>query len=760
MKRSLSPILLALLVISSACPIHAQGTPAFSPVDFVNPYIGGISQELVSTVPVMQLPNSMMRVGVNRGDFTSPILAGLPLFQATHYDGAAMTICPVNGEARASNPVPSCHYDQEHGTPYRYSVHLEDDNIDVAFAPSYRAAIYRFSFDEAAHPYLAVSAHDGELSVSGNTISGYRNYGGGKIYIYMLLSAAPVQFGEIVGGAIHYGKPTAGNPDLALAFAPGLHTLSARYGISYISVAQAKRSLGEEIDNFDLDKVASAGRAAWNAALGKITVYGGSYDQKVVFYTALWHTYERMVNVSEDGSYWSGFDKKAHNDNGIPYYTDDATWDSFRALHALAALLDPKRESDEDNSYVRSAMQSGTGWVPTTPEISGDGHVMNGNHFAVIMWDDYAKGVPGIDLANGYKALKNTMSQETMLPWQKEQAGTLDQFYYAHGYFPALKPGEAETVQGVHPFERRQAVPVTLGASYDAWSMAQIAKALGKTDDYTTFLGHAFNYRHLYNPATGFFHAKDASGSFIEPMDYIFSGSFGDRDYYDENNGWTYRWDLPYNVGDLVQMMGGPAQFAHNLDQTFETGLGRSKRDYFEQLPDATGYIGQFAIGNEPGMHIPYLYNYAGEPWKTQKAVRQVLETWWRNDLQGIPGDEDGGGLSAFAVFSSIGFYPVSPGLPVYNIGSPLFSKVVVSLTNGKTFVVVANGCSHDSKYVQSATFNGKPWNKPWFTQQQATDEGRLVLQMGAVPNKQWGSSPDDAPPSTATPANAPAPGS
>ena len=220
----------------------------------------------------------------------------------------------------------------------------------------------------------------------------------------------------------------------------------------------------------------------------------------------------------------------------------------------------------------------------------------------------------------------------------------------------------------------------------------------------------------------------------------------GARDYYGENNGWIYRWDVPHNVGDLVSLMGGNEQFIKNLDQTFNEHLGRGKYEFYAQLPDHTGNVGQFSMANEPSLHIPYLYNYAGQPWKTQKRIHTLLKQWFRNDLMGVPGDEDGGGTSAFVVFSMMGFYPVTPGMPVYNIGSPMFSQANMTLSNGKVFEVVAQNYSEDNKYIQSATLNGKEWNKPWFNHSDIENGGKLVLIMGNKANKAWGA--NQAPPS------------
>ena len=222
----------------------------------------------------------------------------------------------------------------------------------------------------------------------------------------------------------------------------------------------------------------------------------------------------------------------------------------------------------------------------------------------------------------------------------------------------------------------------------------------------------------------------------------------GAREYYGENNGWVYRWDVPHNVADLISLMGGNEQFIANLDRTFTEPLGRSKYAFYAKLPDHTGNVGQFSMANEPSLHVPYLYNYAGQPWKTQKRIRQMLKTWFRNDLMGIPGDEDGGGMTSFVVFSSLGFYPVTPGLPAYTIGSPLFTDAKITLSNGAVFEIEAKNASDDNKYIQSATLNDKEWNKSWFSHDDLMSGGKLVLVMGNKPNKTWASGAEDVPPS------------
>ena len=213
----------------------------------------------------------------------------------------------------------------------------------------------------------------------------------------------------------------------------------------------------------------------------------------------------------------------------------------------------------------------------------------------------------------------------------------------------------------------------------------------------------------------------------------------GARGYYGENNAWIYRWDVPHNIPDLIDLMGGKENFVNNMEAMFTEPLGRSKYAFYAQLPDHTGNVGQFSMANEPSLHIPYLYNYAGQPWKTQKIIRKLLKEWFRNDLMGVPGDEDGGGMSAFVVFSQMGFYPVTPGVPGYSIGSPQFKKVSIDLGNDKSFEVEAINVSDENKYIQSATLNGEKLNTPWISHEAIINGGKLILEMGPKANKEWG---------------------
>jgi predicted alpha-1,2-mannosidase len=444
-----------------------------------------------------------------------------------------------------------------------------------------------------------------------------------------------------------------------------------------------------------------------------------------------------MVNISENGQYFSGYDNAIHKDQGISTYVDDWAWDTYRAQHPLQTLINPQEQRNKLTSYIRMYEQSGS--IPLFPTLSGDLGCMNGNHPSAIICDAYRKGMTGFDVEKAFEGLKKRAMESTMLPWKNGPLTVLDEFYHKNGYFPALKVGQKEYVDEVDELESRQAVSVTLGHSYDDWCLAMLAKDLGHEDEYKFFLERAANYKNLFDPEIGFFAPRDEDGNWVRPFDPKLSGGFGGRDYFAENNAWTYLFDVQHDIQGLIQLLGGKEKFISKLDALFTEDCGTRKSTYLAQFPDATGLVGQFAMGNEPSLHIPYLYNYAGAPWKTQKRIRMLMDLWFTNSPFGMCGDEDGGGISSFYVFSAMGFYPVTPGSPYYNIGSPLFSKTVIDIGEGKSFSIEANNCSKKNKYIQRAELNGIELNNPYFSHDDIAHGGKLILEMGPRPNFEWG---------------------
>ncbi|WP_134089201.1 GH92 family glycosyl hydrolase [Olivibacter sp. XZL3] len=748
MKRpSILSILLSIMV---ATTLFAQ-TPK-NPVDYVNPYIGNISHLLVPTYPTIHLPNSLLRVYPERENLTGNVLNGLPLIVSSHRGSSAFNLSPFQGEIKDIRHILPLSYDNEVIKPFYYSVDLDEQDIQVQYAPSHQSGIYALNFQQPEKAsYLVFNTRNGELSHDGKNISGYQNLDKRtKVYIYLETDIKPVAIGTQQGNQLGVNdKTTKGeNAYFILHYPNGTAKLNVRYGVSFISIEQAKKNLRREIKDFDVATLAEQGRDIWNKTLGKIEVTGVDEDAKTVFYTSLYRTYERMICLSEDGQYFSAYDGKVHSDKGRPFYTDDWIWDTYRATHPLRVLIEPETEANMINSYIVMTQQMPRAWMPNFPEVTGDSRRMNSNHAVAMVADAYSKGLRNFDLAEAYQVAKAAITEKTLAPWSAKPAGVLDQFYKDHGYFPSLAPGEKETVPEVHSWERRQPIAVTLGTVYDEWCLSKIAKALGKEDEAKHFSERSLNYRKVFNPVTKFFHPKDTFGVFMPDLDYRFPPGIGGRDAYDENTGYVYRFDVPHNIEDLMHLIGGKQAFVAALEDMYSTPLGKGKPDFYHIYADHSGNVGQFSMGNEPAMHIPYLYNYAGEPWRSQKRIRTLLRQWFRNDPMGIPGDEDGGGLTSFVVFSQLGFYPITPGLPMYVIGSPTFESATLNLGNGKRFSVVCENYAPENKYIQSAKLNGVSWNKSWFSHEDLMKGGKLELVMGKHPNKAWASGADAIPPS------------
>jgi predicted alpha-1,2-mannosidase len=364
-----------------------------------------------------------------------------------------------------------------------------------------------------------------------------------------------------------------------------------------------------------------------------------------------------------------------------------------------------------------------------------------------LILDTYVKGYRDFDLDKAYEAVRKNATQATMIPWRRGPLTSLDRVYFERGFFPALAKGESETVPEVNG-ERRQAVSVTLENSYDDWCVAQLARILGKHDDELYFTKLAHNYENLFNSEIGFMAPKSSDGRWVQGFDAKLGGGQGGRDYFTEMDAWVYTFAVQHDVAGLIRLMGGRDAFHAKLDRLFAEQYGTSKFQFLGQFPDATGLVGLYAQGNEPSFHIPYLYDFSGQPWKTQYRVRQLMDVWYGDGPLGLPGDDDGGATSSWYVLSAMGFYPVCPGNPVYEIGSPIFERTTIRMGNGKLFTIVANHVSARNKYIQSAELNGKPLDQAWFRHADIADGGTLILEMADHPSLQWGSAPREAPPS------------
>ena len=726
------------LIIILLMSVKSYAQQAQNVLQYVDPTIGGVGHLLEPTRPTMHMPNSMIRMYPVRKDQLDDQISYFPLTMYSHRIGNVFSIIPHSGEITAKSWTAPQTYDLETTSPHYYSVNFEDSPVKLEFSPSERSGYFRVNFSGNSAKYLRMGIvnKEGEITTGGKrSVYGKETFNGMQAYFYAELNT------DIIDTQY---KTTADRKNLFIKVNPH-GAVEFRYGISFISIAQAKENLQKEIPQWGFDKVKIKAQNIWENVLGQVSVKGGTLREKRSFYTALYRTYERMININEYGKYYSAYDHQIHQDNR-PFYVDNWVWDSYLAHQPLHMILNPAKQSDMIESYVKMYQQSG--WMPSFALVFGDNPCMIGNHAASWITDAWFKGIRNYNIDEAYKGLKKNSNEATLLPWRNGPATELDDFYAKNGYFPALKPGEKETVAEVHDFEKRQAVAVTLGESYGDWCLAQLALSLGKKGDSESFLKKAGNYKNVFREDKGFMWPKDKEGKWIEPFDPKFSGGQGGREYFTENNAYTYDWDVKHDLKGLFTLMGGKTKAEGKLDNLFRENLGRSKYALWNTFPDATGLVGQFSMGNEPSFHIPYVYNYLGSPWKTQKRIRMLLDTWFADNQFGIPGDEDGGGMSAFVVFSMMGFYPVTPGVPVYNIGSPVFKELSIKLPNGKTFKIIANNASASAKYIQSARLNGVVWNKPWFKHTDLINGGVLEFVMGETPNRNWGNKEEDAPPS------------
>ena len=736
----------------------ADGQAKKDLVDYVSPNIGGIGQLLTATIPYVQYPHGMARLY----PITTPGITDRYLADKIYgFPAGPATLMASTGEAGTTPAVYASDFDHdfETATPYYYEAELQSWNIRAELTPTPEAAYYRLTFPLSLHAHIVLSlGKDAELVVGDNAVSGSQRIDGNiartsapggetRQYFYAVFSRPMPTYQTWGEGALTCKERRSGDDiGYVTTFASKQgEVIEVRVGFSYISAEQAHRNLDREIAGNDFSRVEENARAAWNQALSGIQAAGGTERQRTIFYTALYRSLCRMTDITEDGRYFSAYDHTVHDSEGHDFYVDDGLWDTYRSLHPLQLLLEPARQEDMIRSYIRMYEQSG--WMPSFPSVAGEQAVMIGHHAAIFILDAYQKGYRGFDVEKAYEAMRKNATQATMLPWSRSGLTSLDKIYFDRGFFPALANGESETVPAV-TVERRQAVSVTIENSYDDWCLAQLAKALGKQQDQAYFARLAHNYRNVYNPAIGFMAPRSADGEWVEPFDPKLGGGQGGRDYFTEVNSWIYTFGVQHDVAGMIDLMGGRDKFNAKLDQLFVEQYGTSKYKFLGQFPDATGLIGQYAQGNEPSFHIPYLYDFSGQPWKTQMRVRQIMDVWYGDGPLGIPGDDDGGATSSWYVFSAMGFYPVCPGSPVYEIGSPIFKKSAIRLGGGKEFTIIAAHVSPRNKYIQSAVLNGRPLDKPWFLHSEIASGGTLVLEMGDRPNVNWGSAEKDAPPS------------
>ena len=678
--------------------------------DYVNPYIGTISHMLTSTKPEVMYPYGMARstpVVTDCGDYyCNDRIQGFAL-------GAAYIMPGKDGDFQNT-------FDHSREESHCYYLRMELDNHDIVVESTVTQHVYlhRFQGQDSLKLYFP----GGKAALEGDAIC---------VELPLAHQRKPVTqyvYIKAEGGV----KVLSQEDEAWVLAAPGEVVVAG--AASLISVESAKQSYELEAAGKSFDSLKDLAQDIWDKQLSKIQVEGNTEEKKTVFYTAMYRAFQRMTDFTEYGKYFGGFDGKVHEGT---FYNNDGLWDTFRCMHPLQLLVDTKRHQDILESYNEMYRESGV--MPCFPGVGGDQPVMIGFHAASLFADAMAKGIEA-DYETAYEGIRKNATEQSMMPWCcNTPAGKEERCYWEKGFFPALKKGETEDCPAAHPFERRQSVAVTLEHCYDDWCAGEMAQRLGKEEDAKEFFRRAQGYRSLYREDMGFMAPKSIDGEWVEAFDPKYSGGMGGRDFTTENNTWTYTWSVFHDPDGLAQLMGGKEAAVERLDQLFREGFheaGKSKYVYLGQFPDSTGLMGQFAMGNEPSFHIPYLYNYFGQPWKTQRRLRELMDIWFPNSPTGICGDEDGGAMSSWLVFSAMGFYPVCPGKAEYALGSPLFDSAELHMENGKTFRITSKGAGDGLRYIKSAKLNGQELDGAFLTHDQIVSGGELVLEMSRVPVK------------------------
>lgn len=757
------------------------------PIDYVDPFIG--TDFFGHTFPGASLPNALVHLSPDIHTEGWTYCAGyvysessLMGFSHTHWSGVGM----VNGGEILLMPTTSnklkivpgslenpdegyrsrFDHKDEKASPGYYSVKLKDYDVNAELTATQRAGFHRYTFPKSMNSRIILDVGhqigdmtQGEFSelkiIDNNRIEGAKAAGLGKVYFVAEFSKPFLYYGtfdasyktpESDGSVFPYKNAEVG--DKIGAFVQ-YHTedneeVLVKVGLSYTSIEGARKNLHQEIPDWDFDAVRENAKKIWNKELSKITVNEATEDQKQIFTTALYRSLlSQYISQDVDGKYF-GSDGEVHEAKGFDFYGSFSCWDTYRTQHPLMTLISPEHVND----YVKSiaAKVENYGWLPAQHFLNVYGESMVGDHLIPVIVDAYMKGYRDFDINLLYKAMRKKALELPKAPVPHEAGRSGLTFYLEKGYAPIDKVTEA--------------VPNTLELAYDDWCIAQLAKELGKTKDYELFTKRAYNYKNVWDPKTKFMRPKKYDGQFLPELgtneqeivkvgdhsyykyfDPLLVGRRPNR-HYTESNAWQYVWSVQHDPQGLIDLFGNKKQFIDKLDTFFEMSPIISPPKYV----GVVGTIGQYVQGNQPSHHVAYLYNYAGEPWKTQYRARQVTEEMYRVGPGGLPGNDDMGSLSSWYILSSMGIYPMAPGSTTYTIGSPIFGEVTLKLEKNKTFTIRTLNNSKENKYIQSATLNGKTFNRTWITHEEITKGGTLQFKMGPRPNKKWGVS--DLPPS------------
>ena len=709
---------------------------------YVNPFIGTGGHG--HTYPGASLPFGMVQLspdtrlegwdGCSGYHYSDSVVYG---FSHTHLSGtgvpdyADILFMPTTGEVKLNNGKDNpddgyasrFNHNNEKATPGYYSTFLDDYGIKVELTATERAGFHKYIFPagEQSNIIIDLKHRDKVIEswfrvVSNTEVEGFRRSTAWAddqyIYFVAKFSKPFKKYGIAKNDVLTKHKELEGeNIKAFLTFDTKKdEEILVKVGISAVNAEGAWDNMEKEMPGWHFEKIKSKARDKWNRELNKIVVKGGTENQKTVFYSALYHSFlVPNLFMDVDGDY-RGRDLKIHTARGFDYYTVFSLWDTFRGEHPLFTITQQKRTIDFIKTMIAQYEQGGR--LPVWELSGNETECMIGYHSIPVIVDAYMKGLNGFDTEKAYEAMKHSAD--------------LDFFglksYKKSGYIPAEDESES--------------VSKTLEYAYDDWCIAQMAKSLGKDDDYKRFIKRAQSYKNIFDPEAGFMRAK-MNGRWFTPFDPR-EVNFN----FTEANSWQYSFFAPQDIDGLIKIMGGKDAFEKKLDSLFTTSSETTGREQ----SDITGLIGQYAHGNEPSHHMAYLYDYIGKPWKTQQQVRQIMDEFYTNNPDGLCGNEDCGQMSAWYILSSIGFYPVTPGSNIYAIGTPLFPEIQINMENGNTFVIKAEDVSDKNIFIQSATLNGKPFNKSYLTHNQIITGGEIVFKMGEKPNKSWGTGDGNIP--------------
>jgi len=617
----------------------------------------------------------------------------------------------------------------EEARPGYYKVKLDDDTILAELTATNRVGFHRYTFPKTDEANIIVDlVHrdkvlDSWIKVTGNNeIEGFRRSSSWasdqRLYFVARFSRPFKSFGLASGDTIQQGKAEVHGRHIKAFFrftSGGNDPVLVKVALSAVSQEGARKNLEAELPGWNFDFTAKQADSTWEKELGKIQVEGGTNEQKVTFYTALYHAFIQPNLYMDVDSNYLGRDFKIHKASDFANYTVFSLWDTYRAAHPLYTLVQQRRTADFINTFLVQYQQGGS--LPMWELSANETWCMIGYHSIPVIVDAYEKKLVHTD--------SSELLQAMLASANNDRLGL--KYYREKGYIPADMEGES--------------VSKTLEYAFDDWCIANYARLTRKKDVASEFMQRAQYYKNVFDPSTGFMRAK-RNETWYTPFDPREVNS-----NYTEANAWQYSFYVPQDINTLIDLIGGRNSFEARLDSLFTITSKTTGRNQ----SDITGMIGQYAHGNEPSHHVSYLYNYVGKPWKTQQMVRKIMDELYTPTPEGLCGNDDCGQMSAWYIMSALGFYPVQPGSGIYVIGSPLFARITIRLENGNTFVIKADQNSSTNNYIRSAILNGNPWNKSWISHADIAKGGEIEFVMGPQPGQQWGTEPGDCPQSRIT---------